>query len=320
MNGFMDGLIDGPVKRLILAPHCDDETLGCGGMLAKYPHESAVVVISTPDEVRLKEFEVAKEILGYQTSCFLGLRDGNIGEDMHSLVGLLDEVVAQFQPRGAVPAVPVHAPGPHRGLRGGDPRRPAVDDRRALVHAVALRLRRRGVRRGAVPDGPEVEHLRVARRGGHRQEGRRPERLLVAGGHRSASAQQHQAAGEGDRQRPAGRRGPSRSRWCGGSADDDLRSAPAGPAALLGLLVQDGEGRPLRPQDLGPVRRPGLPASRQDARQVGHPADGQAGLRHRPDHQQADHGGRPAATWPTRSSSVTRTPGRSRRTGTSTGR
>ena len=86
------------MKRLVLAPHCDDETLGCGGILAKYPHESGVIVISTPDEVRLKEFEVAREILGYETSCFLGLQDGNIGEDMHTLVGLLDDVVAQFQP------------------------------------------------------------------------------------------------------------------------------------------------------------------------------------------------------------------------------
>lgn len=87
------------MKRLVLAPHCDDEALGCGGLLAKYPEECGVVVVSAPDEVRRKEFEVAKEILGYRTSCFLGLRDGSIGEDMHSLVGLLDDVVAQFEPQ-----------------------------------------------------------------------------------------------------------------------------------------------------------------------------------------------------------------------------
>jgi LmbE family N-acetylglucosaminyl deacetylase len=87
------------MKRLVLAPHCDDETLGCGGLLAKYPDETGVVVVSTPNEVRLKEFEVAKEILGYSTACFLGLRDGNIGEDMHALVGLLDEIVSEFQPQ-----------------------------------------------------------------------------------------------------------------------------------------------------------------------------------------------------------------------------
>jgi N-acetylglucosamine malate deacetylase 1 len=32
------------MKRLVLAPHCDDETLGCGGLLAKYPDECGVVV------------------------------------------------------------------------------------------------------------------------------------------------------------------------------------------------------------------------------------------------------------------------------------
>lgn len=86
------------MKRLVLAPHCDDETLGCGGLLAKYPDECGVVVCSEPDEVRRKEFKVAQEILGYSTAHFLDLPDGNIGADMHSLVGLLDEVVATYQP------------------------------------------------------------------------------------------------------------------------------------------------------------------------------------------------------------------------------
>ena len=70
-----------------------------GGLLAKYPDECGVVVCSEPDEVRRKEFEVAQEILGYATSAFLGLPDGNIGADMHHLVGLLDEVVARYQPQ-----------------------------------------------------------------------------------------------------------------------------------------------------------------------------------------------------------------------------
>ena len=95
----MDGLIDGPVKRLILAPHCDDETLGCGGLLAKYPDESGVVVVSAPDEVRLKEFQVARDILRYRETYFLGLPDGNLGGDMHRLVGLLDELIAEVRPR-----------------------------------------------------------------------------------------------------------------------------------------------------------------------------------------------------------------------------
>ncbi|WP_148615350.1 PIG-L deacetylase family protein [Nocardioides rubriscoriae] len=88
----------GAVSRLVVAPHCDDETLGCGGLLAKYPGEIAVVVLAQPDEVRFKEFEVAREILGYAPAHFLGLKDGSVGEDMHRLVGLLDRVVADLRP------------------------------------------------------------------------------------------------------------------------------------------------------------------------------------------------------------------------------
>jgi LmbE family N-acetylglucosaminyl deacetylase len=94
-NGNGDGT---RTRRLVLAPHCDDETLGCGGLLAKYPEECSVVVLAMPDEVRRKEFAVAKEILGYRTAVFLGLADGNIGEDMHSLVGMLDQVVSDLRP------------------------------------------------------------------------------------------------------------------------------------------------------------------------------------------------------------------------------
>ena len=86
------------MRRMVLAPHCDDETLGCGGLLAKYPGETTVVVVSCPDEVRRKEFEVAREILGYDRALFLDFTDGDVGGDMHRLVGALDEIVAELQP------------------------------------------------------------------------------------------------------------------------------------------------------------------------------------------------------------------------------
>jgi LmbE family N-acetylglucosaminyl deacetylase len=86
------------IRRLILAPHCDDETLGCGGLLAKYGPECAVVVASQPDDTRYAEFKAAQRILGYAESYVLGLQDGYVGADMHSLVAVLDEVVAKWQP------------------------------------------------------------------------------------------------------------------------------------------------------------------------------------------------------------------------------
>jgi LmbE family N-acetylglucosaminyl deacetylase len=90
--------VNAPARRLVIAPHCDDETLGCGGLLAKYPNETTVVIVSEPDEVRAKEFRQAAEILGYATYEFLDFEDGRIGVDMHSLVEALDHVVARYEP------------------------------------------------------------------------------------------------------------------------------------------------------------------------------------------------------------------------------
>lgn len=85
-------------RRLILAPHCDDETLGCGGLLAKYPDECVVIVMAQPDDVRAKEFKEAKHFLGYKEHEFLGFTDGFLERDMHGLVGVLDKIVARWQP------------------------------------------------------------------------------------------------------------------------------------------------------------------------------------------------------------------------------
>lgn len=87
------------IKRVVIAPHCDDETLGCGGMIAKHRDDTGVVVLAKPDECRLEEFRAARSILGYQNSLLLDLADGYVGADMHSLVAQLDEVLAEWQPQ-----------------------------------------------------------------------------------------------------------------------------------------------------------------------------------------------------------------------------
>ena len=64
----------------------------------------------------------------------------------------------------------------------------------------------------------------------------------------------HRGPGQAQHGQPAARRSTARrSRRCRLT----LSGAPAGPAALLRLLVQGREGRPVRPEDLGPVRPQG---------------------------------------------------------------
>jgi N-acetylglucosamine malate deacetylase 1 len=83
------------MSRLILAPHADDEVLGCGGMLAKYPNECVVAVCSIPTPVRREEAAQAKDILGYREMHWLELDEAYGGRE---LVDVFDSVVAKHQP------------------------------------------------------------------------------------------------------------------------------------------------------------------------------------------------------------------------------
>jgi LmbE family N-acetylglucosaminyl deacetylase len=86
------------IKRVVIAPHADDEILGCGGLLAKFPDETAVVVMVQPDDVRIKEFEAAKRILGYHSAHVWDLPDGYLGADPRRATQILDNVVDALQP------------------------------------------------------------------------------------------------------------------------------------------------------------------------------------------------------------------------------
>lgn len=85
-------------RRLIVAPHCDDEVLGCGGLLAKYPEECEVVVAAAPTETRLREHETSRAVLGYESTHFLNLPDGSLQESMLTMVSALDRLVAVARP------------------------------------------------------------------------------------------------------------------------------------------------------------------------------------------------------------------------------
>jgi LmbE family N-acetylglucosaminyl deacetylase len=106
------------VMRAILAPHCDDETLGCGGLLAKYPDESGVIVLTGPDTVRGKEFFRAQEILGYQVAhslVFESLSEDQIDRKVEALEAYASQSVTGPHPVNSIKQM-AHAIGAARQI------------------------------------------------------------------------------------------------------------------------------------------------------------------------------------------------------------
>ena len=87
------------MKRLVFAPHADDETMGCGGVLAKYD-DVVVCVAAAMEEQREKEFAAAMGVLGVPEShrVALGWPDGSVGEHPKELVSIFDRVVESVKP------------------------------------------------------------------------------------------------------------------------------------------------------------------------------------------------------------------------------
>ena len=84
--------------RLILAPHMDDEAMGCGGLMAKHPDECVVVVMTESGETRAQEHVEAMKILGVSESRRLGFPDGETPQHMTEMVGAIDEIMAELKP------------------------------------------------------------------------------------------------------------------------------------------------------------------------------------------------------------------------------
>jgi len=86
------------MRRLIVAPHMDDESLGCGGLLAKRPDECQVLVVTDSGEQRSAEHARATAILGLGESTKLGYEDGEVPARMTALVADLDAELARLRP------------------------------------------------------------------------------------------------------------------------------------------------------------------------------------------------------------------------------
>lgn len=86
------------MQRLILAPHMDDESMGCGGLLAKHADECVVAVFADSGDVRRAEFDRAMGILGVEHRRLLGLEDGYLDRSIPQLVGAVDALCRELRP------------------------------------------------------------------------------------------------------------------------------------------------------------------------------------------------------------------------------
>lgn len=86
------------MRRLVIAPHMDDESLGCGGLLAKHPGEATVVVVTQSGDARRAEHARAMSVLGIADFRCLEFEDGTTQQHMNHLVARLDSVLGELQP------------------------------------------------------------------------------------------------------------------------------------------------------------------------------------------------------------------------------
>lgn len=86
------------MRALVLAPHADDETLGCGGLLARLAHDAAVAVVCEPDQVRAHQLEQAVKRLGVTELWWGGQVDGRVADDPVDLQVEVDTLVQRWRP------------------------------------------------------------------------------------------------------------------------------------------------------------------------------------------------------------------------------
>jgi LmbE family N-acetylglucosaminyl deacetylase len=98
------------MERLIIAPHADDESLGCGGLIASDPCSVHVVVLSDKGDGRMDEFDIARKTLGFETFTPPTHRTGELAANARELVGALDRIIRQMRPKTLL----LPAPGTHQ--------------------------------------------------------------------------------------------------------------------------------------------------------------------------------------------------------------
>jgi LmbE family N-acetylglucosaminyl deacetylase len=113
----------GQERVLVLAPHMDDETIGCGGTIALHARAgAAVTVVFLTDgrngggglgslsgkarerkqaeliDTRQREAEAALAVLGPSDMRFLGVHDGELAKSIEPAAATLKSILAEVQP------------------------------------------------------------------------------------------------------------------------------------------------------------------------------------------------------------------------------
>lgn len=115
----IDPLTSFPGSIVIIAPHMDDETLACGGLISRLPHKDQVHIIYATDgmkspapvmpgdsnlpelgEIRINESTAAMQVLGIPAGNlhFLRLPEARLARNLSILRDSLRQLISQIRP------------------------------------------------------------------------------------------------------------------------------------------------------------------------------------------------------------------------------